>query len=215
MIRVAKLLGLAALACLCGCQFPGVPKAKPVPAHFGKPADINAVRRVLVLPFDVASGVHVDTDMMRETFISELAKVQQFELVPLPEGDGNDASVYQGLRHGRISAEALAKLGERYNLDGVLLGTVTAYRPYKPPYLGLRVQLISLHSATAVWAVEAIYDAADEQSVEDIQHYSQSFLAKDDALHGWELILISPTRFASFVSHRVVGTWRDAPHTAN
>jgi len=212
MTRTAVPLGLAALALLCGCKMPGPPEPKPVPAHFGTPSEINAVRRVMVLNFEAASGVHADTHMLRETFISELAKVQQFELVPLPEGDDNDASVYQSLRHGRISAEALTKLGARYNLDGVLLGTVTAYRPYKPPYLGLRVQLISLHTATAVWAVEAIYDASDEQSVEDIQHYSQSFLAKDDALHGWELILISPTRFASFVSHRVVGTWHEAPH---
>jgi len=188
----------------------GPPEPKPIPAHFGPPADIRAVRRVMVLTFATEPEVHADTTMLRDAFINELMKMQKFELVPMPTEAHEDDELYQSLRHGRISPEALTKLGQRYNLDGVLLGTVTAYRPYKPPYLGMRVQLISLHSATAVWAVEAIYDASDEQSVEDIQHYAQSYLAEDDSLHGWEMILISPTRFASFVSHRVVGTWRKA-----
>ena len=214
MNRAAAPLGLAALALLGGCGLPGKPVAKPVPAHFGSAAEINAVRRVMVLTFETAPGVHADTEMLRDTFVHELVKMHKFELVPLPEGDEDDDEVYQSLRRGRISIESLTTLGERYNLDGVLLGTVTAYRPYKPPYLGLRVQLISLHSATAVWAVEAIYDASDAQSVDDIRHYAQSYLAKNDSLHGWEMILISPEQFATFVSHRVVGTWREAQHKA-
>lgn len=207
-MKLAPATAAAAALLAAGCTM-SVPEPKPVPAYFGRPSDVDAVRRVMVLTFDTAPGVHADTAMLRDAFLSELVKVQQFELVPLPEGAGEDAEVYESLRRGRISIEALTALGQRYDLDGVLLGTVTAYRPYKPPYLGLRVQLVSLHSATAVWAVEAIYDASDAQSIEDMRHYAQSYLAKEDSLHGWELILISPARFAAYVSHRVVGTWRE------
>jgi hypothetical protein len=37
-------------------------------------------------------------------------------------------------------------------------------------------------------------------------------LAPESSMHGWELALSSPNRFASFVFHRVVATWQDADY---
>ena len=191
-----------------GCiGIPHTPRKMPVAAYFAAEKELQRVHRVMVLPFTSAPGVLADRRVLRSCFVAELAKLQRFELVPLPEGAEEDAKLYQSLRRGRISNKALATLGERYNLDGVLLGTVTGNRSYKPPHLGLRVQLMSLHSATAIWAAEVLYDAADAATVEDLQHFAKSYAAPEDSMHGWELILISPTRFATFVSHRVVGTW--------
>lgn len=201
---------LTALA-LAGCAgFPGIPNKAPVPAYFAPEEELQSVHRVMVLPFVTAPGVQADLDVVRRCFVLELAKLQRFELVPLPDGADEDKELYQTLRRGRISTEALAALGSRYHLDGVLLATVTGNRSYKPPHLGLRVQLISLHSANAIWAAEVFYDSADATTVEDLQHFAKSFAAPEESMHGWELILISPTRFATFVSHRVVGTWREA-----
>ncbi len=92
----------------------------------------------------------------------------------------------------------------------MLLGLVTVYRPYKPPQIGLRVRLISLHSAEAVWAAETMYDAADANTVEDLRHFASSYMAPEESLHGWEMLLISPSRFTAFVCHRICGTWKDA-----
>ena len=47
-------------------------------------------------------------------------------------------------------------------------------------------------------------------AVEDIRHYSSSFMAEDGTIHGWEMLMISPTRFTAYVCHRIVGTWREA-----
>ena len=203
------MLALAFAAAGCGLM-PSAPTPIPVPAHFGKASDVDAVRRIMVLPFDCAPGVTADTTVLRATLLAELAKIQRFEIVPLPDGADEDSAVYQGLRRGLISTEVLAALGQRYQLDGVLLGTVTGYRAYRPPQLGLRVQLLSLHTAAAVWAADAFYDSADAAVIDDIRHYSASALAEPDSLHDWEIVLISPQRFATFVAHRLVGTWRDA-----
>ena len=202
---------IAALALLCtGCALlPTVPSRQDVPAFFADAAEIAVVRRIMVLPFASEPGVTAETNMLRSTFLAELAKIHRFEIVPLPNGADEASKLYRSLLHGRISTETLAALGQRYNLDGVLLGTVTGYRPYKPPQLGLRVQLLSLHSATAVWAAEAYYDTSDATTVLDVRHYTKSYLAERDSLHGWELILISPERFAAFVAHRIIGTWQE------
>ena len=91
----------------------------------------------------------------------------------------------------------------------MLVGTITNYRAYKPQHLGLRTQLVSVHSGNTVWAVDALYDAGDASTMSDLEHYATTFQAEDDSLHGWEMNLIAPTKFAAYVSHRVVGTWRE------
>jgi hypothetical protein len=212
----ASRLALAAAVALgtpLGCTLvPGTPQVQPVPAYFAGERDVDRVRRVMVLPFEVAPGVYANPADLREVLVAELAKLRRFELVPLPLGNDADELLYQQMSRGRISAEVLAELGTRYGIDGVLLGTITGYRPYTPPHLGVRLQLISLHTGAAVWATEVFYDAGNAATAADIEHFTYTVLAPESSMHGWELALISPNRFASFVFHRVVATWQDADY---
>lgn len=205
----ALLLLLPAALAVSGCGLlPQPPRPMPVSAYHADMRDIEGMRRVMVLPFDLAPAVQGDPRPVRQAFIAELAKIQLFELVPLPDGAGEDRVLYDTLQQGRMSAEALVALGKRYQLDGVLLGKVTGYRAYKPQHLGLHVQLVSVHTGSVVWAVEGFYDTTDARTIEDLEHYSRSFMAEDESMHGWHINLISPARFASYVSHRLVGTWK-------
>jgi hypothetical protein len=106
-----------------------------------------------------------------------------------------------------MSTEAVVRLCNRYRLDGVLVGTVTAYRAYTPPHLGMRTNLVSVHSGSIVWAVDAIYDAQDRSTISDLRHYHEHVQAHDGNLHGWEMDTIAPTMFCAYVAHRFVGTW--------
>ena len=126
----------------------------------------------------------------------------------LPDEAEEDREVYLSLTRGAISADALVRLSERYNVDGVVIGTLTSYRPYSPPNLGLRIQMISLHSGRTVWAVDGIYDSNDARVIEDLEHYAASFQAEEASMHGWEINLLSPRLYAGYVAHRLVGTWR-------
>jgi TolB-like protein len=168
------------------------------------------VRRIMVLPFREAASVQADTYVVRESFLAELAKLQRFEVIPLPSGTAADDKVYRALTRGRISAESLVALAKRYRLDGVLVGTITSYRPYLPPHLGLRTKLFSVHSGSFIWAAEGLYDANDLRTMEDLEHYQKSFLAEESSMHGVRINLLSPRKFASYVCHRLVGTWRQA-----
>ena len=122
--------------------------------------------------------------------------------------NGAQRQLVVGLAGG--SAEALVALAARYKLDGVLVGTITSYRPYLPPTLGMRTKLFSVHSGSYVWAAEGLYDAKDARTMEDLEHYQKSFLATETSMHGMRINLLSPARFAAYVSHRLVGTWRSA-----
>lgn len=206
-LRAGALLLAACLPGACGL-FADTPQPKPVNAYRGDDRDLAHVKRIMVLPFAPAPGVSAQVTQVREAFLGEMAKIQKFEVVPLPEGADDDRALYESLRRGRISADELVELGKRYHLDGVLLGTITNYRPYLPQNLGVRLQLTSLHSGATVWAAEGHYDATDAATLSDVEHFATTFLGEEPSKHDWRINLLSPQKFAAFVSHRLVATLR-------
>ena len=127
--------------------------------------------------------------------------------MPLPQEAEEDEVLNRTLHLGRLSTQAMVSVCERYHVDGVLFANVTSWRPYKPPILGLRTQLLSVHSGATVWATDVLYDCTDRSTIADLKHYDQHVEAADATMHGWEMLLIAPTMFAAYVAHRVVGTW--------
>lgn len=212
--RRGNLALLGAALATTGCSwFLDQPEPKAVSAFRAPAAEFAVVRRVMVLPFAFAPGVEGDRDsarQIRDAFLAEFAKLQRFEIVPLPEGADEHLAINDGAPRGALPARALLALGKRYRLDGLILGTITAYRPYLPPHLGVRVQLTSVHSGATVWAAEGLYDSSERATERDVRHYALSYLAKEDSDHGWRMNVIAPRRFAAFVAHRLVATCRAA-----
>lgn len=205
-MRALRLLAL--LACpFAACNLERPPVAKPINSYLAEPSDLANVRRIMVLPFAHEAGVTADCTKVRDAFVAELQKLRRFEVVPLPSDAREDDMLNASLARGRLSTEAMVDLCNRYSLDGVYVGSVTSWRPYTPPHLGLRTQLISVHSGAPIWAVDAIYDASDRTTISDLRHFHEGVQRDDGNLHGWELNLLAPGKFTSYVAHRVVGTW--------
>jgi hypothetical protein len=200
----ALLLGMSVLGA-CNVERPLT--TKPINSYLADPADLATVRRIMVLPFAQEAGVQADCVQIRDCFVTALQKLRRFEVVPLPAEAQEDDLLNQSIRHGRLSTEAMVWLCERYALDGLLVGTVTAWRPYQPPHLGMRTQLISVHSGATIWAVDAMYDSSDRTTVSDLRHFSENAKASDGSLHGWQMNLLAPTKFTDYVAHRFAGTW--------
>jgi TolB-like protein len=209
--RELPMRGNAPLLLLCalGCTTHQPPEKRPVNAYLADPRDLASVRRVMVLPFAEESGVTAETDRLRDAYLAELQKLRRFEIVPLPASAQECALLNHSARVGELSTEAVVHLCDRYYLDGVLIGSVTAWRAYMPQQLGMRTELVSVHSGAIVWAVDALYDAADRSTISDLRHYYEHMEADDNSLHGWEINLIAPSWFARYVAHRFVGTWTD------
>lgn len=202
-----RAAALAVLAIAASCQLESPPSPKVVNSYLAERADLANVRRIMVLPFAHEAGVTADCTKVRDAFVAELQKLRRFEVVPLPTEAREDEEMNFSLSRGRLSTEAMVRLCNRYSLDGLFVGSVTSWRPYTPPHLGLRTQLLSVHSGAAVWAVDAIYDASDRTTISDLRHYDSTTQRDDGNLHGWELSLLAPTKFTSYVAHRCVGTW--------
>ncbi len=206
-IRATALTLIGLLA--SGCILPYHAQQKPIDSYLAEPADLDNVRRIMVLPFTQQAGVSADCEQIRDAFLSELMKLRRFEVVPLPLSAAENQVLNASLRRGRPSTDAMVRLCDRYALDGVLVGSISSWRPYKPAHLGMRTQLISIHSGATVWAVDAIYDANDRATIADLRDYARLRQYDDGSLHGWELNLLSPNRFVNYVAHRFVGTWVD------
>jgi len=207
MRHIALYAALAAVAGLAGCKISRPDRPKIVNSYLAERDDLASVRRIMILPFHAEHGVTVDNNRVRDAFVSELQKLRRFEVVPLTDAAREDDELNASLARGRLSTDGIVKLCERYSLDGVFVGSVTAWRPYKPPQLGLRTHLVSVHSGACIWAVDAIYDASDLSTISDLKHYFDRSLRDDGNLHGWEMTLLSPSKFTNFVAHRCVGTW--------
>lgn len=205
LVAALALLGSTVSGCGWVSQ---APRQLPINHFLSDPRDFDTVRRVMILPFNETHDVQSSSDPLREAFLNELVKIQRFEVVPLPSVASEHEEIHTSLVRGKLSTDALVTLSQRYQIDGVLIGTVSSYRPYPPMRLGLRVQLVSLHSGRTVWAAEGLFDANDARTREDLQHYAETFAAAEASLHGWELNLIAPSKFAHYVAHRLTGTCR-------
>lgn len=201
------LLPILAFA-LAACGAAHEPKA--INSWLAEPADLANVRRIMVLPFGHEAGVQADCNKVRDAFVAELQKLRRFEVVPLPSDASENEQLNRSLSRGRVSSDALVRLCNRYAVDGVFLGTVTTFRPYQPQQMGMRTQLVSVHSGAPIWAVDAIYDATERTTISDLRHFVEHTQRDDGNLHNWEMNLISPQKFTSFVAHRFVGTWVEA-----
>ncbi|HEX5053676.1 MAG TPA: hypothetical protein VFZ65_17990 [Planctomycetota bacterium] len=203
-LAIASVLLVTPFAA-CHLQRPLTQKA--INTYLAEPSDLANVRRIMVLPFAEEAGVQVDCNKVRDAFVAELQKLRRFEVVPLPAEAREDDELNASIHRGRLSTEAMVRLCDRYSLDGLFVGSVTAWRAYTPPHLGLRTQLVSVHSGATIWAVDALYDSGDRTTVQDLQLYAKYSQTDNGSLHGWELNLLSPTQFTNYVAHRCVGTW--------
>ena len=91
-MRPALGLALCAGALAGGCSMLKGPRTKPINWYLADPSDVAPVRRVMLLPFRADDGVEAERTRVRDAFGRELAKIQRFEVVPLPKGTPRGAA---------------------------------------------------------------------------------------------------------------------------
>ena len=100
-----------------------------------------------IAPLSNESGTSaVDPLYMSDLVAREFQQVRHIDMLPL-------SRVLQGMRAMQINqvqsvseAQALIRL---LNIDGLIVGTITAYDPYHPPVLGLTLQLFTSGNESA------------------------------------------------------------------
>ena len=102
--------------------------------------------------------------------------------------------------------DQILAIRETLKCDGVLIGTITEFRPYPHMVVGLRLKLLDLRDGQLLWALEQVWDSADKTTENRIKSYFKSEKRSGFAPLHERLASVSSLEFIKFVSYEVAET---------
>ena len=166
--------------------------------------DLGSLGRVAVVEVSNNSDYPEMSVDITEALFRALQKQQVFGLTIVLQND----PAWRSLLLEPESTYSLNQIGsirETLNCDGVLLGTITEFKPYPHMVLGLRLRLLDLRDGELLWALEQIWDITDKTTEYRIKDYYKT-QKKDDSRLNRQLAVVSPIEFIRFVSYEVAKT---------
>ena len=164
------------------------------------------LHRVLLLPFTIESQRDKVVDEVTDAFYIELQKSAKFEII-VPQGFQDILSQQNDIwNRGLIRSETIEEAKRRYKVDALIFGTITQYRPYEPPVLGIKIGMFSAISGNIMWSSDAIFDSSDASVVKLVKTYYKEHYKRKQSLYDWKIILLSMKRYAQFVAYHMVDT---------
>ena len=165
--------------------------------------------RIVVVPFGGPSCTADAKKMITESIAHEMQSVLLSEIIVASLDDDDRLAAENAVqRSGRVDISVLVSAQKRYSADAFLFGTVTQYKPYDPPVVGLSLNMLSARTGEVLWAAETVFDAHDREvrwMVE--QYFKKSGLSH--RLGGPDLVFMSPRLFSRFVAFEVVRPLRE------
>jgi TolB-like protein len=128
-------------------------------------ADLAAIKRVAVLPFENLSGERTAGEKVQKIFQTELLSLEAFEVV-------EPGQVSKVLRNERIEAidnlgsADLKKLGDALKVQGLFLGSVVDYADTRlgstpTPDVTIQLRLVEVSSGVTVWSASRTRSGAN------------------------------------------------------
>ncbi len=197
------LLLLAVLISGCGSNSTSVPASDYYYLNLNK--KLTDIGRVAIIELDNDSSYPQVSNDVTAALFQALQKKQVFGLRVVHQNDPS----WRGLQLDRNSAYTLDELlaiRDALRCDGVLLGTLTEFRPYPHMAVGLRLKLLDLRDGELLWALEQVWDSADKTTEKRIKNYFKSEKREGFAPLHERLAAVSPLEFIKFVSYEVAGT---------
>lgn len=163
------------------------------------------IRRILLVPFSFETNREKVVNEVTEAFFVEFQKSGKFDIV-MPHELISLLQQENLWGKGLLRADTLIKVKKRFNVDAVLLGTITHYRPYEPPILGLKLGMFSTKTGHVVWSCDAIVDSSDASVIKLMKYYYKKNYQQKQSLYNWKIVMLSMKRYSKFVAHRIITT---------
>ena len=193
------LLGAVALA---GCRSPQTPASQAAYYYLNPGKTLTSIGRVAIVELDNDSSYpQVSTDVTNSLF-QALQKKQVFGLTIIHRSDPSWRSLQVDVT-ATHSLDELRAIRETLKCDGLLLGTITEFRPYPHMGVGLRLRLVDLRDGQLLWGLEQVWDCADKSTEKRIKDYYKSEKRPAFAPLNEQLATVSPLEFIKFVSFEV------------
>ena len=150
-----KILILLSFVVVCGCA---APQAYKVTNFFLDANSLKDIRekRVAVLPFKNVSGDFLAGEKATEEFNLQLGKTGHFTLVERLRIQ--EVFKEQDFDPERLDEATAVKIGKMLGAHGVVLGTLSAY---KPGEAGISVRLVSVEKGSQVWQAKDTFRSSD------------------------------------------------------
>ncbi|MBW7942354.1 MAG: hypothetical protein H3C64_08145 [Candidatus Kuenenia stuttgartiensis] len=193
------------LILLSGCiSSPKITRYSGLSYNKSEELRVTHLQRVLLLPFEYTIDREAVIDEIAEAFSVELRKIGRFEVVVL-EGKAKMLSENKIWDKGSINLNTVLQLRKKYDVDAIVFGAITHYRPYEPMLLGVKAGMVSTDTGTVLWSADGVYDSNENEVAELVKYYFESTHQKS-ALYGWKLILLSMRRYSQFVANQITKT---------
>jgi len=204
--RACRCIVLPLLAILpAGCRThqPAAPSAAYYYLNPGK--TLTGVGRVAIVEMENNSSYpDVSADVTAALF-QALQKKQVFGLTVVQRDDPSWRSL-QLEGNSTYGLTQMLSVRETLKCDGLLVGTITEFRPFPHMAVGLRLKLLDLRDGQLLWALEQVWDSADKTTEKRIKDYFKSEKRAGFAPLHEQLAVVSPLEFIRFVSFEVAET---------
>lgn len=104
------------------------------------------------------------------------------------------------------SLEQIRAIRETLKCDGVLVGTITEFKPFPHMAIGLRLKLLDMRDGQLLWALEQVWDSADRTTKQRTKDYFKAEKGSGSEPLNEHLAVVSPIEFLKFVSYEVGST---------
>jgi len=162
----------------------------------------NAVKSVLIVPFLDMTEIEVNTHTITDLFVSELARFR--ELYIMHPSSIESYLTEQGitLTEKNITHEA-RRMGTFFNVDAVIIGTITEYNSYPPPVFGLSFIVLNVKTGTSLDSRTVVYDSSFNYVRNELASYA-STKKLGDSLYDKDIILQKMDLYIRFVCHQII-----------
>ncbi len=205
--RTTKLLLLLAVLS-SGCTIYGV-FGDSIPAadyyYLNPDKRLATIGRVAIVELNNDSSYpQISTDIT-EALFQALQKKQVFGLTVVGQHDASWRSLQLDF-DSTYTLDQIMAIRETLKCDGILIGTITEFRPYPHMAVGLRLKLLDLRDGQLLWALEQVWDNADKTTESRIKSYFKAQKRSGFASLREQLAAVSSLEFIKFVSYEVAET---------
>ncbi len=167
--------------------------------------DLTTIGRVAVVELNNDSSYPQMSSEITETLFQALQKQQVFSLTIVRQHDPSWRSL-QLESESTYTLDQMQSIRKTLKCNGVLIGTITEFRPHPHMVIGLRLKLLDLRDGSLLWALEQVWDIDDKKTEYRIEKYYQSQKRTDSISLQGHLASVSPLEFIKFVCYEAART---------
>jgi len=193
------------LAAAGGCQSTSENGAMADAYYLNPHRDLRQLGRVALVELENTSSYpDVSADVTGALFLA-LQKKHIFSLSTVSRDDPAWRALQENL-DSLQTLRGLLAMRDTLRCNGLLVGTITEYRPYPQLVLGLRLKLLDLTDGQLLWGLEQVWDAADKSLQKRVETYFKKEVRSGFAPLREDLVVISSLEFIKFAAYEIAHT---------